>query len=199
MATSIIGITGLARAGKDTSANVLVKEFGYTRVSFADGVRSMALAIDPLLFGNVRLSSLVRTSGWEEAKTVPEVRRLLQVIGTEGVRDHIGDDSWVRAAKLKIDATLGPVVISDVRFPNEAQSVKSWGGYMIRVERFNEDGSPYDNGLGTEHPSECHVMTLQRDLVIQAHTVNQLEEQIRTAANSYIVRTNRMRREFQIS
>jgi hypothetical protein len=184
MASSIIGLTGYARSGKDSAAAVLVKEYGYTRVAFADGVRSMALAIDPLLFGNVRLSSVVRTSGWDEAKAVPEVRRLLQAIGTEGVRNHIGDDSWVRVGKRKVDAVDGPVVITDVRFPNEAAAVREWGGFLLRMSRLNSDGSEYNNGLGRDHPSEATIADLPVDGTLHASSVGELEHAVRVMVNS---------------
>jgi hypothetical protein len=181
MASKIIGLTGLARHGKDTVARVLCREKDYTRVALADGVRSMALAIDPLLYGDIRLSSVIRVTGWDKAKsTIPEVRRLLQVIGTEGVRDHIGPDSWVQAGKRNIDKVEGPVVITDVRFPNEAEAVKSWGGIMVRVVRLNEDMSEFDNGLGVRHPSEQHIANLPCDFVIRARSVEELEDTVRS-------------------
>ena len=152
MASRVIGITGHARNGKDTAGGLLVSEYGFTRVALADAVRSMALAIDPYVSGgNIRLHHMVNNLGWEESKKAPEVRRLLQAIGTEGVRDHIGDDSWIRAAKSTIDKTPGPVVVTDVRFPNEADAIHAWGGDLWRVVRINPDGSAFDNGLGTEH------------------------------------------------
>jgi hypothetical protein len=179
MASQILGLTGYARHGKDTAAAVLVNEYGFTRVSFADGVRSMALAIDPFITAGIRLSSIVRVGGWEQAKAVPEVRRLLQKIGTEGVRDHIGYDSWVKAGKVKINAIDGPVVITDVRFLNEAQAVLDWGGYMIRLVRVNEDGSEFDNGVSKDHPSEASIRDLPVHRTACASSVSSLENQAR--------------------
>jgi hypothetical protein len=182
VASKIVGLTGFARHGKDTVAGVLTAEAGYTRVAFADGVRSMALAVDPLLYGNVRLSKVIAVTGWDKAKaTIPEVRRLLQVIGTEGVRDHIGPDSWVLAGKRKIDEIEGPVVVTDARFPNEAEAIKAWGGTMVRIVRLNEDGSAFDNGIGRDHPSESFVAGLLVDFQIEASSIEELEAKVRAA------------------
>jgi hypothetical protein len=188
LATQVIGLTGYAQAGKDTAGAVLVAEYGFTRVSFADGVRSMALTIDPWVSaGAVRLSGLVRAIGWERAKNeVAEVRRLLQKIGTEGVRDHIGPESWVNAAKLKVDAVDGPVVITDVRFPNEARAIREWDGYMLRIVRLTEDDLLYDNGLGRDHPSEAQVESLPTHGTIYARNVDHLQNAIRKVAVSQL-------------
>ena len=64
----------------------------------------------------------------------PEVRRLLQVIGTEAGRDIHGIDVWV---DMTFDAIqkLGPdqpVVLTDIRFANEAQRLRSHGGHLVR-------------------------------------------------------------------
>ena len=82
----LVGLTGYAGSGKDAAAAGLVAE-GWTRQAFADPVRSMALAIDPLVewdvfsHNPVRLSLLVAKRGWHVAKQCPEVRRLLQACG----------------------------------------------------------------------------------------------------------------------
>lgn len=105
-----IGLTGRATSGKDSVGQILVSEYQYTRVAFADALKSMALALDPIvdrlgqetLLHPVRLHALVRADGWEAAKMNPEVRRFLQALGTEAVRDHLGEDAWIRALDLHI-------------------------------------------------------------------------------------------------
>jgi dephospho-CoA kinase len=37
----IIGLTGYAQSGKDTVANILVENYGYQRVAFADPIRAL--------------------------------------------------------------------------------------------------------------------------------------------------------------
>src|SRR5690606_2560032 len=44
-----IGLMGYARSGKDTAGAMLHADLGYRRVSFADPVREMALALDPII------------------------------------------------------------------------------------------------------------------------------------------------------
>lgn len=166
----VIGVTGFMGSGKDTIGNVLVADYGYARYAFADQLKSMALALDPLVppnptlpifeAGNWRLSTIVRRLGWEDAKKHPEIRRFLQVLGTEGVREHLGEDSWIKALRKRIadDYTGRPVVITDVRFPNEAEAIWDWGGVVWRVVRPGHEG----NG----HASEREITKIVPDAVI---------------------------------
>lgn len=135
----IIGLMGYARSGKDTAAKALI-ERGWTRIAFADAVREMALAIDPVVDWEMgeRLSDWVKQMGWEGAKQNPEIRRLLQAIGTEGGRKVLGENVWIDAALRKVSAAAmqgGDVVLTDVRFFNEAQAIRDWGGMVVQVNR----------------------------------------------------------------
>lgn len=146
---NVIGLTGRAQAGKDTVGAILVEKHGYTRFAFADALKSMALALNPFVDQEGRLADIVAEGGWELAKTIPEVRRFLQVLGTEGVRDHLGENSWVDALQQQLMkrglwtfeearhvSVPTKVVITDVRFPNEVNAVYSrWYGEVWRVKR----------------------------------------------------------------
>lgn len=83
-----------------------------------------------------------------------KVRELLQRLGTDALRDVIHPNVHVNAlfADYKLigdnllegevrkvreeDLIYSNWIISDLRFPNEAQAVKDRGGLLIRVERF---------------------------------------------------------------
>ncbi len=184
----LLGLTGFAQSGKDSVAGFL-KDYGYQRVAFADGVREMALVIDPIIYcaptsgpDYVRLSGLVASAGWDAAKQEPEVRRLLQRIGTEAVRDMVDQDAWVRIGMRKAksiilgtlsDAHFGSVVITDVRFPNEARAVHSAGGEVWRIER-----PGFDSGVSREHASEAHVASLPVDRVLVATNLEGLQQEV---------------------
>ena len=137
----IVGLTGYAQSGKDTLANLLVEKRAYERRGFADPMRDMLLRINPLVLGKptegmlhpTRLARIVEMHGWEEAKQMDEVRSLLQRLGTEAGRGVLGEDVWVNALFAK--PQICPLVISDVRFPNEAQKIHDFGGIVIRIIR----------------------------------------------------------------
>jgi len=165
----LIGVSGRKRHGKDTFAARLVEHHGFTRVAFADPMRQMALALDPIISEGWRLSALVEAFGWEEAKANPEVRRTLQRLGTEAGRGVLGDGIWVDTAMRHARKLGGRVAFTDCRFPNEADAIRDAGGQVIRVNRpaFPDDGDP--------HPSET---ALDRypfdDLVLNDGTVDDL-------------------------
>jgi len=165
----IVGLTGYATVGKTTVAAELEKR-GFVRMSFADGVREMALAIDPIVdayqlgrypedgWDTERLSEVVGAAGWTEAKKNPEVRRILQVVGTE-VGRAISPNVWVDRLAAKVYASRAThVVVDDVRFVNEANWIRhSAGGTMVRLHRTGVEAA---NG----HASELEIDRLDVDL-----------------------------------
>lgn len=186
----LIGLIGKKRSGKDTFASTLVEERGFTRYAFADPLKEAALGLDPLIrfeqdetylatpdyyFGVgpkiERLSAVVERLGWEQAKEIREVRRTLQNYGV-AIRG-IEEDFWTRTTMEKALAHRGPVVITDVRFPNEVEAVHRAGGIIVRIVR---------PGLASDdsHVSETALDGYPADLdVLNAGTVETLAETAR--------------------
>ena len=151
----LLAFSGLKGSGKDTAAAVLTGEYGFTKISFADPIREMALIINPVIpivekFTNpdqsfstctrlTRLKELIEEYGWDYCKRqIPEVRRTLQVIGTEAGRDFFNEDIWIELMDYKYkdlawDDTR--YVITDCRFSNEVEFIRSKGGTIIWIER----------------------------------------------------------------
>ena len=132
----IIGLSGYAQSGKDTVAELLCLNYGYTRMSFAEPMRDAIYTLNPIVFNlNSRVADLVDEHGWDVAKANPEVRRLLQVFGTDIGRNKFGENFWVQQAFDKLESDK--VVFSDVRFPNEAKEIQQYGGQVWRINRHN--------------------------------------------------------------
>lgn len=188
MTGRLIGISGRARHGKNAVGEVLVRN-GFMQVGFADALKEMALRLDPIVFTTAetfelsgldgRLATMVKDIGWEKAKEFPEVRRILQVLGTECVRDILGEDSWIIALQKRIATMPGrSIAITDVRFPNEAAAIQAWGGELWHVRRF-VDRVLFDNGLDLSHPSEVLVDSLEVDVEITNDgTLEDLERKV---------------------
>lgn len=69
------------------------------------------------------------------------VRQFLQELGTDACRNGLHPNTWVNALmadykppKLSQDSPSN-WIITDTRFPNEAQAIKDAGGIIIRVDR----------------------------------------------------------------
>lgn len=131
----IVGLSGYAQSGKDTVAQVLVDNYGFTRVAFADKIREFLYEINPMVGCSPSgyLKDLVDLKGWDTAKQEPQVRRLLQDLGV-GARKVFGDDIWIYQV-LKDVHPSDKVVISDVRFINEAECISARGGELWRIKR----------------------------------------------------------------
>ena len=136
---TIIGLSGYAGSGKDEVGAFLVREHGFERVAFADVLKRVAYDLDPVIGhanapgGFMHLADLVDKHGWDVAKTVPEVRRILQQLGS-AVRRHLSFDAALEAAYSAMPRAFR-VVFTDVRYPNEAEMIEACGGRIIRVER----------------------------------------------------------------
>jgi hypothetical protein len=167
----MIGLTGYAYVGKDTLANLLVRNHGYHRLGFADPLYAMLLALNPPVprldappLLTVQELFDVCDGSWTLAKQDPfhgpGLRGLLQRLGTEAVRKHLGEDAWVRAAARTINENgWTRTAMSDVRFPNEAEFVRQSGGIVVRIVR---------PGYGpvNQHVSDAGQGSIKVDLTI---------------------------------
>jgi dephospho-CoA kinase len=129
----IIGLSGYARSGKDEVAKILVEEYGYTRVAFADKIRELLYEMNPN-FRDTLLQQAVDNFGWEEVKQDATVRRMLQNLGV-GARKVFGDEFWVAQALSQVHFEEN-WVITDVRFVNEADRIKQYDNSQLwRIKR----------------------------------------------------------------
>jgi hypothetical protein len=160
-----IALIGRARSGKDTVAARLVAQ-GYTRVAFADPLKRALLGMNPYVPTGpgitVRLESLIADVGWDYAKDhYPEVRRLLQHTG-QTIRE-LDPGFWVSAALDEIAGIWSPVVVSDVRYPNEAEALRVRGFKIVRIVR--PDAGPLPGGASA-HDSETALDNYVPDALI---------------------------------
>lgn len=170
----VIGLSGYAQVGKDTVAQVLVQKYAFERIAFADSIRNFLYEVDPIV-GQVAnepiyLSKLVDRDGWEVAKQSPEVRRLLQRTGV-AARNQWAKEFWISQA-LKKMFPAGPrqYVVTDVRFPNEAEAIRLLGGEIWRVTRG-------DSKAVNSHVSESALDNFKFDKVIENNgTIKDLEQ-----------------------
>lgn len=146
---------------------------------------------------------------WAEGKPMT-VRTFLQRLGTEGLRTGLHENVWVNAlfADYQPNSTWDkfinekgeevykfpePIhadypnwIITDVRFPNEAQAIKDKGGVVVRIERQKHTGlGEFPMPLQKLHPSETSLDDWKFDYVINNNgTLEQLLEATKTLLNN---------------
>lgn len=175
----IIGLTGYAQSGKDTVAKILIEEHGYRRMAFADKIRDVLYDLNPTI-ETIELQTFVDKYGWDEVKVdFPEARAFLQKLGV-AIREHVHIDAWVNAVLDDINPQ-DKVVITDVRFINEAYHIRGMGGTLWRVTR---PGVTAVNNHVSEHELDKHKF----DVINNDGTIDDLREQVRLRMNSALTK-----------
>lgn len=193
---TVIGLTGLAGAGKDTVAALLRTHCAAHTLAFADALRAeiadafcieeifltrrdtKELPMPALALKNCterafvdRMLVLHMQAGNPINPNAPRSpRQIMQWWGTEYRRSQ-NDAYWVGRAHQTIHwlsktqhADL--VVLSDVRFENEAALVRRWGGHIWQIQRPGTTttcGSHASEATG-EHFAPDAVIRNTRDL-----------------------------------
>jgi hypothetical protein len=200
--TPIVGVGGSLRSGKDTFADFLVKNHGYTKVFMSEPLADALYVLNPIIwvegtkdrpeqkeyryFGRTYkdiFDSLMKANdgNWEETytqiKRFPEVRSLLQRLGTDVGRNMLGEDTWVNIAKKKLLdlAREGkPAVITGIRFPNEFEMIENIDGYSVWVDRPDQEDTR-DKSI-SQHASETSVSPEDfRSIILNNGTLKELE------------------------
>jgi hypothetical protein len=163
----IIGLAGRAGAGKDTAGYHLVDAHRFHAVAFADLINDLADVL--ITCWDVDYAVLHERSMKEQPiyamPGAPSPRRLKQDLGDIGRAWH--PDFWVQALARSVGLHDLPrsspvhdrIVITDVRYPNEAAWVVGLGGVVLRVVR--PGAAPV-----RDHSSEQHVDSLAVSLEI---------------------------------
>lgn len=128
---TIIGLSGKARAGKDCVANYLTSYHGFKQTAFAESLKEACRVI----FGleDVELHGSKKDVEHEFWGMTP--RSILQLVGTEAMRDGFDKNVWVKSVELRIKRSPQRWVISDTRFLEEVEAIKAWGGRVFRIDR----------------------------------------------------------------
>lgn len=161
----IIGIAGHARSGKDTVAQFIRQEYQCMQYAFAEPLKNMLKAI------GLEEHEL---NGWRKDETNNDFqstpRHMMQTLGTEWGRDTINDNIWVIAAekRLKHMHSINPaatILITDVRFQNEADFVRKHG-FLIHMHRSIKriDGSIHRSENPLSVKSTDHIIINDGDL-----------------------------------
>lgn len=155
----LVGLCGAAGCGKDTLAHALVLKDGFEQYRFADPLKRMLREFQ------------VEDHVWEdrELKEAPlpwlgrSPRYLAQTLGTEWGRSLVHEDVWVMLARERWrrlnEGDKGLLVVSDVRFINEARWIKSEGGCLLQILRPGHNARIDNKGHVSEQGIPGHMVS----------------------------------------
>lgn len=191
---NLIGISGRIHAGKDTVGQLiqlmdtrknynldiamdsfsLYEQFTNWKIQkFAGKLKQIGgilAGVPPTAFESQDFKNTSMGPDWGDMT----YRTFLQHLGTEAVRNNIHTNAWVNATM--VDFNPGDQwLITDVRFPNEAQAILDRGGIVIRVVR----DESISNTLKL-HESETALDDWNFDHIIRNYgSMSQLEEEVK--------------------
>lgn len=128
----LIGLAGGRGAGKDTVAGLLVTHHGFHQHAFADALRDFLYATDEAWALSLDIH------GYDYSKRqVGGFRKRIDQVG-QAARDWISTDVWVDALAGRVRHSFHTghsVVVSDVRYQNEADVIRDMGGIVLGIDR----------------------------------------------------------------
>jgi ABC-type dipeptide/oligopeptide/nickel transport system ATPase component len=164
--TQIIGLVGYKGSGKTTACNIIKKHLDdVVQINFKDALIEEIKQNFPDLLEAIRENQEILEYDYGTLKFVslddlfttkpPLVRTLLQNYGTN-VRRADDPGYWVR----EWDNSVWPkrdknVLTDDVRFYNEAEMIKEYGGILIRLERTDLEQTDTHQSETEQKEIEC--------------------------------------------
>lgn len=178
---SIIGLVGRAGAGKDTVANILQDAYGHVPVAFADALReeiSEAFGVDHSLwvdrFTKEQPTPALSIARCKDSRFIRRMialaedpysprspRQIMRWWGTEFRRDCDSNTYWHDRLHERIEGHLRTgarkIAVTDVRFLNEAEFIRTMGGSIWRIRRDSADA------VHADHQSESEQERIEAD------------------------------------
>jgi len=151
-----IAFAGKSRSGKTTSANYLLRTYGFVKISFTGKLIEFAHEFFP-----------------ERFEKGEKPQDLIQALH-EKLRE-IDPDVWIKYVTRKIETLPkdADIVIDDLRYRNDYATVKSLGFLVVCLDPSNENDLPYDILLENEGTVEdlYHKLdALIKLLIAQKHS-----------------------------
>jgi hypothetical protein len=158
----LIGLTGYARSGKDTVAEMIISDVvrasggrapHVPRLSFAAPIKRFCREVFGWSLEHTDgMSKEVPLKDWVRPDGTPLTPRFaMQTLGTEWGR-NCDPDIWIKSLLVQvakeIQAGTKLCIVTDVRFVNEAAALREIGGEIWRVAR----AVPV-----SAHPSEAEI------------------------------------------
>ena len=179
MMKKIIAITGSAGSGKDSFANIVIKNSKekWVKMPVASHLKDVAA----LLFGFDRAMLEGDTIEHRAIREQPDEfwskkmgkdftpRQALQILGTDLLRNQLHQNIWVDCLEKKLQTIDCNVLITDCRFRNEIDMLKNLNADFVRMEFPNKsdywavalNANKYQDGIN--HRTDFFVPYIESD------------------------------------
>lgn len=186
MAFMVVGIVGLKGAGKSVVADAFVdeKQNDWVKTAFAAPLKAGLQAM--FGFSEAQLHDAALKETLDDRYGITP-RQAMQIVGTDLMRHELQrrlgvEGLWVKRMDACLDAARAagkPVVVEDVRFPDEVACIERHGGTIVRVTRPAAAGaSAAAEPAAAVHETESHVLPHAVEIV-NAGDVEELRAQAR--------------------
>lgn len=166
----IVGISGKSRSGKTMLAQELEHLYGWKHLSLAKALKQKA----KVEFGLTEAE--VNGFRKEIVSRYPPLTNRQILIQLGGAYRNIDKDFWIKNLAMDSDNTN---VISDVRFKNEADWIRSQGGLVIRIERAVELRGTDSNDLSeTELDDYAFDCRIPESRNVDLHDISTIADQV---------------------
>jgi len=169
MKRHIIGLAGFIGSGKDTVGDILVDNYNFKKLSYADRLKdTIATMFDwdrDMIEGQTPHSRKWREKPDEfwtnELGYDVTPRSILQRVGTDCMRKGLDDQIWILFVKKElIENPNTNFVIPDIRFFNERELVRNMNGQVWRIKKGPDpewiNNAINDNRYDTDWMHEYH-------------------------------------------
>lgn len=189
----IIGLCGYKGSGKDTFADYIVQNDNYIKIAFADYIKNALMELfDWDISSFEQHNKEVEDTYWG---TTP--RMMCQQLGTDFLRIHCKDKisqkfllpnneeykSSFHIKRINKDIikyyninSETKIVITDIRFQDEADYVKKLGGIVVKINRPNLKKNAFSNHSSESNIDNINNINFQID---NSGTISQFIKKIR--------------------
>ena len=192
---ALLGLAGQARSGKDTVASMVedilkeeVPELDVHQDAFANRLKvsaahALGFKFDTIeeyrewsdrIKSNAVIQVVLPESPYRRpVDIIQEIsgREFLQFYGTEAHREVFDPEFWVKSL-LDDPPECGLLIITDVRFPNEAEAIREMGGEIWEIYR-PETTTPASHA--SEEPLSAELLDFQ---ITNDGSLDELKEQV---------------------
>ncbi len=176
--TVLLAFAGSKGSGKDTCADYLVHKHAFTKYAFANPIKDICRTLFD--FSQEQLYGAQRDI--VDARYNHTPRQVLQKLGTDFCRDQIDENFWLKYFQRWINDTrnhTGAIVISDIRFQNELDTIRQLGGRVFHVQRKNNTRLISSGVISVDdHASEHQPLVGFQGVIENDSTIPALHEKV---------------------